>query len=308
MTASSRIGSCAVLALLTMGAGAASSASAASPPACALVPASAIASDLGMSQIAEVAATTPDTGSGGRLTECRITAWSGSKSKARVTSGTLTLLTIETGEEDAGSPFASKWAAGEALETRRYRESRFREQVTEAEGYVTERAVGTELWDRSHADSPGFNLDGYDEVGGHGRRDILVTWRASQPAGRSVSLNLVLDERKHAFAELNNIARSLVPAFAVSPGEFGSPGAPSPEQRRPEPRYRQCPGARLKQRDGFYYEHFEVKDTTCAQAVAIMRRSLAGASLEGWTLSEGPSYVTTGHKGRARFICYSVLQ
>jgi len=261
-----------------------------------------------MSQAVELASTTPDTGSGGRLSECRITAWSGSKSKATVTTGTRALLTIETAEEDTGSPFAAKWATGEALQTRRYHEARFEEEVAEAEGYVTERPVGTELWDRTRVDSPGYDLSGYDEVGGHGERNIFVTWRASQPIGRSIALNMVVDERRHAFVELNKIAEAAVPAFTLSPGEFGSPGPPSPEQRRPEQRYRQCPGARLKQGNGYYYEHFEVKNTTCDRAVTIMRNALAGTSLEGWTLEEGPSYVTSGHKGRARFVCYSVLK
>ncbi len=91
--------------------------------------------------------------------------------------------------------------------------------------------MGSELWDRERADSPGYDLSGYDEVGGHGKRDVFVTWRASQPIGRSIAINLILDERAHAFAELNAIAESVVPAFAISAGEFGSPGAPSPEPR-----------------------------------------------------------------------------
>ncbi len=159
------------------------SASAAPLTACGLISASTIASNLGMHQSAEVASVTPDTGLGGRLTECRLDAWNGSRSKAAATAGTFARLTIETAEEDVGSPFVAQWVKEGALEVRREREERFRELVGEVEGYVKERAVGNELWDRSYADSPGYDLSGYGEVGGHGKRDILVTWRASQPIG-----------------------------------------------------------------------------------------------------------------------------
>jgi hypothetical protein len=306
MGPSLRTGLCLAAFALAIGEGA-SAAPAASVTACGLVPAAAVAGDLGMSHVIEHASTTPDTGSGGRLTVCDVTAWTGSRAKATVPAGTRAQLTIETAEEDTGSAFAPKWTAGEAAWTRKSREQIFEEKVAEAEGYVEHRHVGTELWDRAHADSPGFDLNGYDEIGGHGKRDILVTWRASQPIGRSLSMNMVVDERKHAFAQLNKIAEAAVPAFALSPGEFGSPGPPSPEQRHVAPRFSQCPRApALKDGGGYDLGHFEVKNTTCSTAVAIMRRSLAGESLEGWTIEDGPAYVITGHKGRARFICYMI--
>jgi len=307
----SRIGVCAVvIALFAAGVG---SASASPVAACGLIPAATIASDLGMHRSVEVASTTPDLGLGGRLTECRIDVWKGSRSKAAYTAGTFARLRIETAEEDVGSQYAAQWAKQGALQNRRDREERAKETELGAEGYVKERAVGDELWDRAYADSPGFDLSGYDEVNGHGRRDILVTWRASQPIGRSVSVELVLDERAGAFRELNTIARPLIAAFTIAAGEFGSPGPPSPEPRwQPAQRYKYCPNARVKGLDSTNYHHFEVKGTSCAEAVAVMRRYAHGETkppwsrhVDGWTVEEPGTFAYYGHRGRASFVCYS---
>ena len=302
----------AVIALFAAGADSAT-ASAVPVTACGLVSASALASSLGMHRFVEVASTTPDAGLGGRLTECRIDAWDGRRSNASYTTGTFARLTIETAEEDVGSQYAAHWVSGGALETRTGREERSREVQLDAEGYVRERAVGEELWDRAHADSPGFDLSGYDEVDGHGRRDILVTWRASQPIGRSVSVNLILDERARAFRELNAIAKGLVPAFTLSVGEFGSPGPPSTEPMwRPAQRYKYCANARVKGPGSTFYHHFEVLHTSCAEAVAVMRRYTHGKTtprwsrnVGGWTVEEPGTFAYYGHRGRARFVCYS---
>jgi hypothetical protein len=302
----------AVIALFAAGVYSAS-ASAVPVAACGLVPASTLASSLGMHRFVEVASTTPDAGLGGRLTECRIDVWNGSRSNASYTTGTFARLTIETAEEDVGSQYAAHWVNGGALQTRTEREERFREVELEAEGYVRERGVGDELWDRAYADAPGFDLSGYGEVDGHGRRDILVTWRASQPIGRSVSLNLVLDERARAFRELNAIAKLLVPAFTVSIGEFGSPGPPSTEPVwRPAQRYKYCPNARVKGLGSAIYHHFEVLHTSCAEAAAVMRRYAYGETtprwsrhVDGWTVEEPGTFAYYGHRGRASFVCYS---
>jgi len=289
-----------------------SPASAASPQACGLVPPTVLAGDLGMAHIIESAAITPDSGSGGRVARCRITAWQGERAKAAVTAGTLARLTLETAEEDSGSPFASRWAAGGALQQRHEREAQFEELVAEAEGFVTERHVGAELWDHEHADAPGFNLSGYGENDNHGKRDIFVTWRASQPIGRSLALNLILDEREHVFLEVNKIAEVAIPAFTITPGEFGSPAPPSPEPpSRPVARYRFCPGAQVTGTDGVAYGHFEVKDTSCHEVVAIMRHYLAAQArpsasrrIEGWTVEPSGTDAYLARKGRARFACY----
>jgi len=302
----------AVIALFAVGVYSAS-ASAVPVRACGLVSASTLASSLGMHRFVEVASSSPDAGLGGRLTECRIDAWNGSRSNASYTTGTFARLTIETAEEDVGSEYAAHWVNGGALQTRTEREQRFREVELEAQGYVRERAVGDELWDRAYADSPGFDLSGYGEVDGHGMRDILVTWRASQPIGRSVSVNLVLDERARAFRELNAIAKLLVPAFTVSAGEFGSPAPPSTEPVwRPAQRYKYCPNARVKGLGSIFYHHFEVLRTSCAEAAAVMRRYAHGETtprwsrhVDGWTVEEPGTFAYYGHRGRASFVCYS---
>src|SRR5271170_561515 len=275
MRVSSKVGLCAAVLTLALAGGAASSAAAAPKQACGLAPASTIASDLGMLHVSEHGSTTADTGSGGLETECHLRAWSGSKARARTQKGSLAELTIETAEEDTGSPFAPKWTASGARQTREAQEDRFKEVIAEAEGYVSTRHVGSELWDRAQVDNPALNLSGFDEIAGHGKRDIYVTWRASQPIGRSIALNLVIDERKHAFVQLNRIAESVVPAFALAPGEFGSSSAPTPEQRpRPVQRYTLCPSAvRLKEAGGVTFEHFEVLHVSCSRAVAVMRAS-----------------------------------
>ncbi|HME01460.1 MAG TPA: hypothetical protein VKG38_00330 [Solirubrobacteraceae bacterium] len=261
----------------------------------------------------EAASATPDAGLGGRLTECRIEAWNGSRPKAAYTAGTFARLTIETAEEDVGSQYAAQWVKQGALQTRTEREERFKEVELGAQGYVKERAVGDELWDRAYADAPGFDLSGYGEVDGHGRRDILVTWRASQPIGRSVSVNLVLDERARAFGALNAIAMLLIPAFALSPGEFGSPGPPSPEPAwHPAQRYKYCPSARVKGLGSTVYHHFEVHGTSCTEAVSVMRRYSHGETtprgsqrVDGWIVEEPGTFAYYGRRGRASFVCYS---
>jgi len=265
-----------------------------------------------MPQVTAAGSATPDTGSGGSLTQCRITAWSGARSTANAATGTLARLTIETAEEDIGSPYAARWAAGGALQERREQEARFEEVIAEAQGYVSERPVGSELWDHEHADTPGYDLSGYDEIGAHGKRDIYVTWRASQPIGRSVALNLVVDESSHAFLELNRIAEAVVPAFALSAGEFGSPGPPTAEPRaRPIQRYRVCPEAQLTASNGVSYSHFEVKGTSCHEALAIMRRYIHGERtppssnrVHGWTIEPSGTQAYLARNGRARFVCY----
>ncbi len=247
------------------------------------------------------------------MTECRIDAWKGSRSNASYTTGTFVRLTIDTAAEDVVSQYAAHWVKEGALQTRTEREQRFREVELEAQGYVRERAVGDELWDRAYADSPGFDLSGYDEVNRHGRRDILVTWRASQPIGRSVSVNLVIDERARAFRALNAMAKRLVPAFTVSAGEFGAPGPPSEEPVwRPAQRYTYCPKASVKGLGSTIYHHFEVLHTSCAEAAAVMRRYAHGETtprwsqrVDGWTVEEPGTFAYYGHRGRASFVCYS---
>jgi len=266
-----------------------------------------------MLHASEHGSATPDTGSGGLETECHLRAWSGSKARARTQNGSLAELTIETAEEDTGSPFAPKWIASGARQTREAQEDGFKDVIAEAEGYVSTRHVGSELWDRAQVDNPAFNLSGFDEIAGHGKRDIYVTWRASQPIGRSLALNLIIDERKHAFAPLNRIAESVVTAFALAPGEFRSSSAPTPEQHpRPAQRYRLCPpGVRLKEANGPTFEHFEVLHLSCSRAVAVMRASNneppKNGSIKGWTFDEPAEYVVTARKGRARFVCYMTM-
>ena len=167
--------------------------------ACELAPASSIAGDLGMTQVVAHEITPLDETPGGLRSECRIVAWKGSKSKARIPNGTMADLTIETGEEDAGSPLAAEWAKSGALNVRYSNEAAFKDMIEEAEGYVMERHVGPELWDYERADRPGFDLSGYDEINGpggktHGRRDIYVTWRPLHQVDRFVSLSIVVDE------------------------------------------------------------------------------------------------------------------
>jgi hypothetical protein len=289
----------------------ATAASATPKQACELVPASAIASDLGMTQVVAREITPPLEPPGGRLTECRIVAWRASKPKARIPNGTMADLTIETGEEDADSPLAAEWAKSGALNLRTGNEAAFENMVEEAEGYVRERHVGPELWDRERADRPGFDLSGYDEISehgkeAHGRRDIYVTWRSLEQGDRSVSLNMVIDERKRPFVELNAIAEAVVPAFALSPAEFGTPAAPAPEMHeRPLRRYKPCPRAVVIDSDGHHLEHFEVIGTSCATAEAVMRAvARTGHAPAGWKLTEPGMNVEGGHKGRARFLCY----
>jgi hypothetical protein len=258
-----------------------------------------------MPEVTESGSATPDTGSGGLLTECDVRAWRGSISTARVAEGTLAKLKIETAEIDTASPFAPKWLAGEAEGQRVAHRQQFEDLIAEAQGYVTTTAIGPELWDRSYVDNPAFDLSGFDEIGGHGKRDIYVTWRASQPLGRSIALNLIVDERKHAFAQLNTIAEAVVPAFALAPGEFGSPGPPSPERHVQIERYRPCPGMRLRV-NGSTFEHFEVLHVSCARALAVMRDAETGksGSIRGWKFNTPAEFTVTARKGRARFVCY----
>lgn len=312
MSSTARFGCCILVCLLATACCFAPTASAASKTPCELVPAPVIAGALRLTHIVEHAIAPVPVEPGGRLSECRIVAWSGSRSKAKIPNATKAELTIETAEEDAESPLAAEWAKSGAASTQELHETDFKEMAGEGEGYVTVRHVGPELWDRERAVGPGFDLSGFDEVEEHGReahgkRDIYVTWRAPAQPGRSISLNMVIDEREHAFAELNKIAENAVPAFALSPGEFGTPGPPGPEAREHRAqRYKPCPGARVIEANGDHLEHFEVLGTSCATAVAVMRDVVrTGRTPAGWHLSEPGMNVEAGRKGHARFLCYN---
>jgi hypothetical protein len=304
MGSPARLGWCVAALALASAAGCVSSAEA-SVQACGLAPAASIATALGMPEVTESGSATPDTGSGGRVSECRLRAWRGSSSRARVAEDTLAKLSIETAEADVGSPFAPRWAAGEAQSQRGARKQQFEELIAGLEGYVTTTPIGPELWDRSHVDNPAFNVSGFDEIGGHGKRDIFVTWRASQPLGRSVAMEMIIDERKPAFAALNKIAEAVVTAFALTPGEFGSPPTPSPERHPHVERYRPCPGLKLRAH-GSTYEHFEVLHLSCSRALAVMRDDQTGndSSIKGWKFNNPAEGTVTARKGRARFVCY----
>lgn len=285
----------------------ASTASAAPKEACGLVPAPILASDLGLPHILESGATTPDTETGGRLTRCKITAWKGSKSNAGIASGRRARMNIETAEEDTGSPLAPNWAKGTAEAVRDTQESNLEEESEFGSGYYTRSTVGNALWNRKHADSLTYNTTQ------NGIRNIFATWRTSQPIGRSVTVNMYVDEFKHGFAEINKIAKAVVTAFANVPGEFGTPGPPAPEPRIPGPglRFHSCPGAQAKGR-GETYVNFIVEDTSCQTAVEVMRVWLGqgggshggSGNVQGWGIewAEEDGEVT-GRKGRAQFVC-----
>jgi hypothetical protein len=307
MRRSSKLGACAaVLALSLMSVGVSLAVAAAAPKeACVLVPASALAGDLGLPHVVERASSTPDTGSGGRLTRCRIAAWSGVESKATVAAGTRARLTIETTEEDVGSPFAANWTKGGAEEARSRQEELLEEESMFGSGYYTRSNVGYALWDRKKVDEPTYNTTQ------EGIRNIFATWRASQPIGRSVTLNLFVDEHKRAFAELNRVAESVVGAFTISAGEFGSPGAPAPEPRSRGAGFHMCRGAHVKVH-GDSYDEFIVKGTSCQTAVEVMRAWLAAGGpfhgpsgpTHGWSVfDQQPIGEVTGSKGHARFVC-----
>jgi hypothetical protein len=116
---------------------------------------------------------------------------------------------------------------------------------------------------------------------------------------------MLIDERKPAFAPLNKVAEAVVGAFALTPGEFGSPPAPSPERRPRVERYRPCPGLKLRIH-GSTYEHFEVLHLSCSRAVAVMRDAETGknSSIEGWKFNTPAEGTVTARKGRSRFVCY----
>ncbi len=76
-------------------------------------------------------------------------------------------------------------------------------------------------------------------------------------------------------------------------------------------RYRVCPSAQLTGSDGESYSHFEVLGTSCAEAVAVMRRFIRGRTappgsggVEGWEIERSSPSAYLGRKGRARFACY----
>ncbi len=311
MSASARLGGGVLVCLLAIGSGYATTASAASKLPCELVPAPAIAGALRLTQIVEHEIAPVPFEPGGRLSECRIVAWNGSRSEAKIPNGARADLTIETAEENAESPLAAEWAKSGASNAQELREAAFKEMVAGAEGYVMIRHVGAELWDRERAVGPGFDLSGFDEIEehgkeAHGKREIYVTWRAAERPGRSISLNIVIDEREHAFPELNKIAESALPAFALAPGEFGTPGPPAPEAHEHRgQRYKQCPGAVVVDANGQHLEHFEVLGTSCATAAAVMREvARSGHPPAGWQLSEPAMNTEAGRNGRARFVCY----
>jgi hypothetical protein len=286
----------------------ASTASAVPEDACGLLPASTIARDFKLSHVVESAASTPDTESGGRLTRCGVTVWKGSKSKAKIAAGGRAELNIETTEEDTGSPFAGNWAKSGARDTRSAQEGMLEEESMFGSGYYTRSNVGYALWDRKNAEALTFNTTQ------NGIRNIFATWHASKRVGRTVTLNMYVDEREHGFAEINKLAKSAVSAFAISPGEFGSPGPPAPEPKAltPVQRFHPCPGAKARGH-GETYEHFEVKGgVSCGRAVGLMRTFLAEGSamdsadrdIQGWNLEvDHESSQVTGSKGHAQFIC-----
>ena len=302
---------CAGAALLaSLGLSAPAANAAAGREACALVPAAAIAADVGLAHAIESASATPDTGSGGRLTRCGVTAWKGSKSNATVAAGRRARLSIETVEEDAGSPFAANWDKQGAAETRALQEERLEEESMFGSGYYTRSEVGYALWDRKHAASLTFNTTQ------NGIRNLFATWRTSEPAGRSITVNMYVDESDRAFAEINKVAEAAVPAFAIAPGEFGSPGPPAPEPKNMAflRRFHSCGRARAKAH-GTSYDEFIVKGMSCTRAVEVMRAWLgqgnpfgpfhgpAGATA-GWRISfEEMTGEVHGDRGHAHFIC-----
>jgi hypothetical protein len=298
----------AVLASLLLSAPAANAA--AGKEACALVPPAEIAADVGLPHAIEMASATPDTGSGGRLTRCRVTAWKGSKSRATVAAGRRARLSIETVEEDAGSPFAANWDKQGASETRALQEERLEEESMFGSGYYTRSEVGYALWDRKHAASLTFNTTQ------NGIRNLFATWRNSEPTGRSVTVNMYVDESDRAFAEINRIAEAAVPAFAIVPGEFGLPGRPAPEPGNMAflKRFHSCRGARAEAH-GTSYDEFIVKGMSCGRAVEVMRAWLAqgnpfgpfhgpAGATAGWQISfEQTTGEVHGDRGHAHFVC-----
>ena len=296
--------------LASLGLSASTANAAVGKEACALVSPSAIAADVGLAHAIETASATPDTGSGGRLTRCRVTAWRGSKSKATVAAGRRARLSVETAEEDAGSPFAANWDGQGAAQARALQEERLEEESMFGSGYYTRSEVGYALWNRKHAASLTFNTTQ------NGIRNLFATWRTSEPAGRSVTVNMYVDESDRAFAEINKIAEAAVPAFALLPGEFGSPGAPAPEPENMAflKRFHQCRGARAKAH-GTSYDEFIVKGMRCGRAVEVMRAWLAqgnpfgpfhgpAGATTGWQISfEEMTGEVHGDKGHAHFVC-----
>lgn len=305
------VAACAGAALLAvLGLSASAADAVAGKEACALVPAATIAADVGLPHAIETASVTPDTGSGGRLTRCRVTAWKGSKSKASVAAGRRARLSIETAEEDAGSPFAANWDKQGAAEARALQEERLEEESMFGSGYYTRSEVGYALWNRKHAASLTFNTTQ------NGVRNLFATWRTSEPTGRSVTVNMYVDESDRAFAEMNKVAEAAVPAFALVPAEFGSPGRPAPEPKNMAflKRFHSCRGARAEAH-GTIYDEFIVKGMPCGRAVEVMRAWLAqghpfgavhgpAGATSGWQITfEEMTGEVHGDKGHAHFVC-----
>lgn len=218
----------AIAVLLAANAATATSSATATPDACGLVPAASVARDLGLAHIHETPSSTPDTGSGGLITKCVVTAWSGSKSKARVAKGTRARLTIVTAGEDTGSPYAANWRApGETGGYSKAGEADNRELTQSPVVGGIGRHVKFELWDHAHAYSLAFTNDGEHAI------DAIWTGSEADPTGENafgrstydfVSIVMVVGAHRPTFPAMNSIAKVAVPAFLGAAAFGPTPG------------------------------------------------------------------------------------
>jgi hypothetical protein len=189
----------------------ASSAAAASPEACALIPPAAIAKAFGLTHTQEYYShsTQPGNGSGSVGSLCRVMAWSGSQptnrkqSQAKFANGTAASLVINTRAEDPGSPAAENW-----------RNSDFDHELNAALGGATIALLKT--LHGTHFATPLFGAEhalGDQAAKGGSREAVGIWWDQDQFS--FMVLDVVEAKQLPYVKQLKKIAKTAVPAFGL---------------------------------------------------------------------------------------------